>query len=62
MELFGAVIGHEFSHGFDDKGSMYDGDGNLNQWWTAEDRKKFDNKGAKLATNTQPMNRFLDIR
>lgn len=38
----GAVIGHEFSHGFDDQGSKYDALGNLNDWWTAEDRKQFD--------------------
>jgi len=37
----GAVIGHELSHGFDDSGSQYDGDGNLNNWWTAEDKAKF---------------------
>lgn len=38
----GAVIGHELSHGFDDSGSQYDGDGNLNNWWTPEDKEKFD--------------------
>lgn len=38
----GAVIGHELSHGFDDSGSQYDGDGNLNNWWTEEDRTKFE--------------------
>ena len=37
----GAVIGHEISHGFDDEGSQYDGDGNLRDWWNAEDRSKF---------------------
>ncbi len=37
-----AVIGHEFTHGFDDKGSQFDGDGNMNDWWTAQDRKNFD--------------------
>lgn len=37
----GAVIGHEISHGFDDQGSKYDGDGNLENWWTDSDRKSF---------------------
>jgi putative endopeptidase len=40
----GAVIGHEFSHGFDDQGSKYDAQGNLNDWWSAEDRKLFDER------------------
>ncbi|WP_394347599.1 M13 family metallopeptidase [Pedobacter frigoris] len=40
----GAVIGHEMSHGFDDSGSQYDKDGNLRNWWTSEDREKFDAK------------------
>ncbi|MCI0921933.1 M13 family metallopeptidase [Sphingobacterium rhinopitheci] len=38
----GAVIGHELSHGFDDSGSQYDGDGNLNNWWKEEDKTKFE--------------------
>ena len=38
----GAVIGHEFSHGFDDQGSKYDAKGNLNTWWTEDDRSKFE--------------------
>lgn len=37
----GAVIGHEISHGFDDSGARYDADGNLNDWWTADDQKQF---------------------
>lgn len=37
----GSVIGHEISHAFDDQGSKYDGDGNLSNWWTDEDRAAF---------------------
>ena len=40
----GVVIGHELTHGFDDSGSRYDGDGNLKMWWTDADRKKFEEK------------------
>ncbi len=40
----GAVIGHEISHGFDDSGSQYDKDGNLKNWWTNEDRAKFNER------------------
>jgi len=44
----GAVIGHEMSHGFDDNGSKYDADGTLRNWWTEEDRTKFDAKTKTL--------------
>lgn len=44
----GAVIGHEIGHGFDDQGSQYDGQGNLNSWWTDEDRAAFEQLTAKL--------------
>ena len=37
----GVIIGHELTHGFDDSGRKYDRDGNLNDWWTAEDEQKF---------------------
>ena len=43
------MIGHEMSHGFDDNGSKYDADGTLRNWWTEEDRQKFDAKAAALA-------------
>jgi predicted metalloendopeptidase len=44
----GATIGHEISHGFDDEGSQYDGDGNLRDWWTADDRARFKTRTALL--------------
>ncbi|MCC9603665.1 M13 family metallopeptidase [Stieleria sp. JC731] len=44
----GAVIGHELSHGFDDKGSKFDGDGNLRMWWTEEDRQEFERRAQGL--------------
>ena len=44
----GAIIGHEISHGFDDQGSQYDGDGRLRNWWTPEDRKAFEAVTSRL--------------
>ncbi|MGA3053638.1 MAG: M13 family metallopeptidase [Candidatus Korobacteraceae bacterium] len=42
----GVVIGHEISHGFDDQGAQFDSTGRLNNWWTADDLKKFQAKTA----------------
>ncbi|WP_298117219.1 M13 family metallopeptidase [Flavobacterium sp.] len=44
----GSTFGHEITHGFDDQGSQYDDKGNLNNWWTAEDLKKFKQKTALI--------------
>ena len=44
----GAVIGHEMLHGYDDQGSQFDAKGNFDNWWTADDRKKFEERTAKL--------------
>lgn len=54
----GGVIGHEISHGFDDKGSQYDGDGNLVNWWTDADRAKFEERTKMLV---EQYNRFSPI-
>jgi len=55
----GAVIGHEASHGFDDQGSQFDGDGNNINWWTKADRDKFDARSAKLV---QQFNDYTPIK
>ncbi|WP_433862656.1 M13 family metallopeptidase [Streptomyces sp. L7] len=44
----GAVIGHEIGHGFDDQGSKFDGDGKLDDWWTAADRAAFEKRTGSL--------------
>ena len=46
----GAVIGHEISHGFDDQGSQFDGDGNLRVWWLDKDKKAFTGLTSRLVT------------
>ncbi len=44
----GLVIAHEVTHGFDDKGRMFDSKGNLHEWWTPEDSKRYDEQAAKI--------------
>ena len=44
--LAGGVIGHELTHAFDDKGHLFDGEGNMRNWWTAEDGKNYDERAA----------------
>lgn len=54
----GGVIGHEIGHGFDDQGSKYTGEGNLESWWTDEDRKRFEQRTNILVAqyaNYQPL-------
>jgi predicted metalloendopeptidase len=45
----GTTIGHELTHGLDDQGALFDAHGNLNNWWTPEDKRRFDGKTAHLA-------------
>lgn len=49
----GAVIGHEIGHGFDDQGAKYDGDGNLVDWWTDQDRAEFGKRTTALIDQYQ---------
>jgi putative endopeptidase len=64
----GTVIGHEMTHSFDDMGSKFDHEGNLNNWWTDEDKEKFDKKAkyyideyAKLTVNCKNVNGELTL-
>ena len=54
----GVVIGHEMTHGFDDQGRNYDIDGNLNNWWTEDDAKKFD---AKTKVIVEQFNNYIEL-
>ncbi|MEO7432720.1 MAG: M13-type metalloendopeptidase [Dokdonella sp.] len=54
----GMVIGHEISHGFDDQGAQYDGDGNLRDWWTKDDHDKF---AAKTKALVEEYNAFEPV-
>jgi putative endopeptidase len=52
----GMVIGHEIIHGFDDQGRKFDAQGNLRDWWTAEDGKQYDERGKCISDEyTQPV-------
>ncbi|MDR3675019.1 MAG: M13 family metallopeptidase [Acidobacteriota bacterium] len=46
----GAIIGHEMTHGFDDEGSQFDAQGNFKNWWTPDDQKNFQARGACVAS------------
>lgn len=55
----GAIIGHELTHGFDDEGRHYDADGNLRDWWSADDSKAFELKAAGLV---EQYSRFVAVK
>ena len=55
----GSTFGHEITHGFDDQGSQYDDKGNLNDWWTAEDKAKFTQKTKAIVAQ---FNKFEPIK
>ena len=56
----GAVIGHELGHGFDDSGAQYDGDGNIRDWWTAQDKEEFNKRGDKFSAQFSELKPFPD--
>ncbi len=55
----GTAIGHEISHGFDDQGAQYDGDGNLKNWWTSQDKAEFEKRSQRLIDQ---FNKFYPFR
>ena len=57
----GAVIGHEIGHGFDDKGSTFDGDGVLRNWWTDDDRAAFEQRTGTLIAQYDEFMPFEDL-
>ena len=58
----GSVIGHEISHGFDDRGRQYDGDGNLRDWWTADDNAKFKERAGGLVNQYSSFQALPDLK
>ena len=57
----GAVIGHEIGHGFDDQGRKSDGDGNLRDWWTADDARAFESRTTRLGAQYDAINPIDDL-
>ena len=57
----GAVIGHEMTHGFDDSGAQFDGDGNLTDWWTADDKTNFEKATKSLASQYDQYEPVKDV-
>jgi putative endopeptidase len=58
----GAVVGHELTHGFDDQGAKFDAKGNLHDWWTAEDKKQFEEKTGCIADEYSQFTAVDDIK
>lgn len=59
----GAVVGHELTHDFDDQGRKFDVKGNLHDWWTPEDARQYDERGACIAKEyTGPIPGFADVK
>jgi endothelin-converting enzyme/putative endopeptidase len=62
MGGIGAVIGHEMTHGFDDQGSQFDAQGNMRDWWTAQDKKEFNSRTKCVADEYSTFPALDDIK
>jgi endothelin-converting enzyme/putative endopeptidase len=58
----GSVIGHELTHGFDDEGRQFDAQGNLNDWWTPEDAKAFEERAACITDEYSNFTAVDDVK
>ena len=58
----GAVVGHELTHGFDDEGAKFDGNGNLHDWWTPQDKKNFDERTDCVANEYSQFTAVDDLK
>jgi putative endopeptidase len=58
----GAVIGHELTHGFDDQGRKFDGDGNMKDWWTAADGTEFEKRATCIADEYSSFTAVADVK
>ncbi|MBY0293998.1 M13 family metallopeptidase, partial [Patescibacteria group bacterium] len=58
----GSVIGHEMTHGFDDSGAKFNGDGNMKDWWTPKDKKSFEQKGKMIVDQANAYTVVDDIK
>jgi len=57
----GSVIGHEFSHGFDDQGRKFDGEGRLRDWWTEADAREYEARAARLVAQYDAFQPLPDV-
>jgi endothelin-converting enzyme/putative endopeptidase len=58
----GAVVGHELTHGFDDQGAKFDANGNLHDWWTPEDKKKFEERTGCISDEYSQFTAVDDVK
>jgi endothelin-converting enzyme/putative endopeptidase len=62
LGAIGAVIGHELTHGFDDQGRQFDAEGNMTDWWTAQDAKEFEKRAECIAQQYGDYTAVADVK